>query len=336
MDNGEKQLITVIIPCRNEARYIARCLDSIIQNEYPKDKLELFVVDGMSTDETQAIIEKYVNTYSFITLLKNHYGIVPFAMNIGISHAAGSYIVRLDAHCVYPVDYLSKLIWWAEKLDAENVGGVWITDVLTKNNKTQTIVNVLTCRFGVGNAYFRLGIDQPTLVDTVPFGCYKRAVFQQIGLYDERLKRNQDIELNKRLTKAGGKIFLIPEIRCVYYARETYNELLYNNFQNGLWNILTAYYTKTFFSLSFRHYVPFFFVVYLLCLAFLLLNTVLWLIPLVVYVGLNLFFTLRIAVRERNLMLIPYLVYTFLVLHLSYGCGSLFGFGKIFLFYVKK
>ena len=220
--------ISIIIPCRNEEKYIGGCLDSVVSNDYPKDFLEVFVVDGKSTDRTGEIVEGYSKKYEFIHLLVNENKTVPYAMNQGIKESTGDFIIRLDAHGVFPNNYFSKLIYWSKKLDADNVGALWITDVKNKNPKSCSIKKVLSNKFGVGDSLFRIGVDKVTEVDTVPFGCYRKEVFEKVGLYDVRLERDQDIELNKRLKKSGGKIFLLPELSSIYYARETFSGIAKN------------------------------------------------------------------------------------------------------------
>src|SRR5712691_5993977 len=117
---------SVIVPCRNERKYIARCLDSIIANSYPKDRLEVLVVDGQSEDGTRDIIAKYTRQYHFIRLLVNAKRLIPSAMNRGVSEATGDVIMKMDAHSTYPADYIEKSITYLQNYDADNVGGVCI------------------------------------------------------------------------------------------------------------------------------------------------------------------------------------------------------------------
>ncbi len=317
MENLPK--ISIIVPILNEEKYIEKCLDSIVDSDYDKRKIEVFLVDGGSEDKTIDIIKEYQKKYPFFQLLQNPHKTVPYAMNIGIQSAKGEYIIRLDAHSSYPKDYFSKLIQWHKKIDADNVGGIWKTEVLIKTKMSNAIKNVLSDKFGVGGAKFRVGSDEVCEVDTVPFGCYKKEVFDNVGQYDERLTRNQDIELNKRVTQAGGKIYLVPDIACTYYARETYKELAKNNFQNGKWNMLTAYYTKNFRSLSIRHYIPMLFVLSMVlplfcCYKFsiaiftLYLSVIIW----------------RSFVIKKGTSLLHQAV-AFIVLHFSYGIGEIIG-----------
>ncbi len=320
--------ISVIIPIYNEEKYISKCLDSIIESNYDKNKMEVLLVDGGSVDKTVDIIKKYQKKYPFFRLFYNPKKIVPVAMNIGIKEATGEYIIRLDAHSSYPKDYFSKLIYWHKKLDADNVGGVVITEVKNKTLTSNAIKNVLSDKLGVGSA-FRSGVDEIKEVDTVPFGCYKKEVFDKIGLYDERLVRNQDIELNKRLKKNGGKIYLIPEIKCTYFARETFKDLAKNNFNNGLWNILTAYYTNSLNSLSLRHFIPLLFILSLLFSLLLGFFNKYFFYLFLIILGLYLsIISIRSFQIKKETTFFHQLI-AFLVLHFSYGIGSLVGIFKI-------
>jgi GT2 family glycosyltransferase len=185
-------------------------------------------------------------------------------MNLGIEASHGDIIVRLDAHAVYPANYISVLASKLSELSADNVGAPCRTDVLNKTSKTLAIREVLSNKIGVGNSTFRIGINRTREVDTVPFGCWKREVFDRFGYFNERLIRNQDIELNKRIIMGGGKIYLVPDTYCTYFARETFKEIVKNNYANGKWNILTVYYTKNIRSLSLRHFVPILFLLSLI------------------------------------------------------------------------
>ena len=318
--------ISIIIPCLNEEKYIKNCLSSIIDSEYNKNDLEVLVVDGMSSDKTLEIVQEFSRKYTFIKLLDNVKKIAPVAMNIGIKEAQGEYIIRLDAHAFYPKDYFDKLISWHQKLDADNIGAVIITDVKHENLKSNAIKRALSSKFGVGNSEFRTGVAEIKEVDTVPFGCYRKEVFQKYGYYDERLVRNQDIELNKRIINGGGKIYLVPDVQCTYYARENFTALAKNNYANGKWNILTAYYTKTFNSLSIRHFVPLIFILSIVLPSLLIPLSEKFLyaaiVPLLSYSTLVIIASIKLRNSSNNII---YLMVSFFTLHFSYGIGSLVG-----------
>ncbi|MBO7446690.1 MAG: glycosyltransferase family 2 protein [Bacteroidales bacterium] len=320
-------MLSVICPIYNEEKYIAACIESIMAQDYPKEDLEVLLVDGMSSDRTREIIRDHMSRYPNLRLLDNPDRTAPWAMNRGIAEARGEIIMRLDAHASYPTNYFSTLVRRLHELGADNVGAVCQTDVLHKTPKALAIREVLSNRFGVGNALFRTGIKEVQEVDTVPFGCWKREVFDKYGMYDTRLTRNQDIELNKRIIRGGGHIYLIPDTYCTYYARETFDKLFRNNYSNGKWNILTVYYTKEMNALSPRHFIP------LLFLLSLLLPLIagffwhpLWLIgaaSLLAYLTLISIVSIRLS-RTKGLSFIR-LVESFFILHLSYGLGSLAG-----------
>ena len=171
------------------------------------------------------------------------------------------------------------------------------------------------------------GDDEEQEVDTVPFGCWRREVFEKYGLYDVRLVRNQDIELNKRIKRGGGKIYILPDTYCTYLARETWKALAKNNYGNGKWNILTVWYTKMFSSLSIRHFIPLLFVLSLIAPTLLAL---LWWPFILVSAASLLAYLCLVSIISFNLarrkgLNFFYLVVTFFVLHLSYGWGSLVG-----------
>lgn len=324
-------MLSVICPIYNEEKYIAQFLDSLLTQDYPNEELEILLVDGMSKDRTREIVAEYIAKYPFIRLIENPDKIVPYAMNRGIDAAKGDIIMRLDAHASYQPDYFSVLVNGLKRLHADNVGTVCKTDVLNKTPKTLAIREVLGNKFGVGNSTFRTGIDHEQEVETVPFGCWTKEVFEKYGKYDVRLVRNQDIELNKRIIRGGGKIYILPDTYCTYLARETWEALAKNNYGNGKWNILTVYYTKMFSSLSLRHFIP---LLFLLSLIVPLLLAFIWwpfalvsLASLLAYTGLLSAVSLKLAI-QKNLNFF-YLLITFFVLHLSYGWGSLMGILKL-------
>ena len=331
MRDCRKMKLSVICPIYNEEKYIAQCIESILQQDYPKDDLEIIFVDGMSCDKTRSIVLEYSIKYPFIRLIDNPYKIVPYAMNLGIENSVGDIIIRLDAHASYAPNYFSALVDNIEKLDAENVGTVLRTDVLNKTPKSLAIKEILSNKFGVGNSIFRIGVDRVMLVDTVPFGCWPRRVFEKYGLYDVRLVRNQDIELNKRIIRGGGKIYIIPDSYCTYYARENYQALAKNNYANGKWNILTVFYTRQFNSLSVRHFIPLVFLLsiilpFIACLFYLpaILVSLLSLILYFLLIG-----SICIKLSNRKKLNFFYLIIAFITLHLSYGYGSLVGICKL-------
>ncbi|HFU74709.1 MAG TPA: glycosyltransferase family 2 protein [Arcobacter sp.] len=319
-------VISIVIPTYNEERYVAACLDSILASTYNPKMMEVFVVDGMSQDKTQEIVEAYHKEYDFINMVQNVARDTPKGMNLGIQKSRGEFVFILSAHASYSSDYFEKLVTSIEELQADCVGGMLLTDVKNQTRKSLSIKEILMHKFGVGNALFRTGCNEIREVDTVAFGCYRKSAFDKYGLFDEKLIRNQDIELNKRIINAGGKIYLIPNVESTYYARENFSALAKNQYQNGFWNILTAYHTKTLNSLSFRHFVPLLFVFSLLLplLFTLVFSELIWITLFSLFSYLSLVIIIAIKLKKNSNSFL-YLIISFLTLHFSYGLGSLMG-----------
>lgn len=318
--------VSVIIPCRNEEGFIGRCINSILKQDYPMKDIEILVVDGRSDDKTREIVSEIAGKYPFIKLLDNEKKIVPTALNTGIKNARGEIIIRMDAHSIYAHDYISKSVKYLKEYDCDNVGGIWITKPGSDTVIARSIALALSHPFGVGNAYYRIGSPEPRFVDTVPFGCYKREVFQKIGLFDEDLVRNQDDEFNMRLIKSGGKILLVPEIVSHYYARETLSKLWKMYYQYGHFKPLVA--QKVGAVLTVRQVVPALFAGSLLMTLLLavLFKPFIWLFVfiLALYAIVNLPISFLIAVKEQIKYFIT-LPITFATIHLGYGFGYLKG-----------
>jgi len=237
---SERPLVSVIVPCRDEERYIARCLDSILANDYPSARLEVLVVDGRSEDGTRDILARYAARHDTIRVLDNPRRITPTAMNIGIRAAQGEVIMRLDAHAVFPPTYIAQLVSALLVTGADGVGGAIVTLPADGTPTARAIALALSHPLGVGNSYFRIGAAAPRWVDHVPFGCYRREVFERIGLFDEELVRSQDGEFSFRLRKHGGRILLLPSAVAQYYARNSLPQLRRMFYQYGYFKALTA------------------------------------------------------------------------------------------------
>lgn len=323
--------VSVIIPCYNEKSFIKQNVDALVSQTYAKENLEVFFVDGGSTDGTKEILAEITGKLPWIKVLDNPNKTVPYALNMGINASSGELIIRMDVHTHFPPEYIEKLADWMEYLDIDNVGGICYTDVLQKNKISEAIRIVMSDRFGVGNSTFRVGANKLSEVDTVPFGCYKREVFQKIGLFDVRLERNQDIEFNKRLKRAGGKIYLLPDVHCTYYARDTFRGLFTNRFMTGKWIIKTSIYTKSVRNLSLRHFIPLFFVLSLVLPLFMFFVSPFAYVPTVMILSLYLLVLGRRSLQVKKVRTDAFHVFMgFAVLHFSYGLGSLFG---LFNFY---
>lgn len=326
--------ISIIIPCRNEGNYISRCLDSVLAQDYPGDKVEILVADGMSTDDTKKILLDYVKHHPSVRYFENPKKIVTMGLNILIKQAKGELIARIDAHTDFPKDYVSKCVKYIQEYNVDNVGGIIVTLPGNDTLRAKTIALAMSSTFGVGNSYFRTGVKEPRLVDTVPFGCYRREVFDKIGLFDEDMIRNQDAEFNLRLIKNGGKILLAPDIVSRYYARNTFRKMITMYAQYGYFRALTA--AKLGKIMGIRQTIPALFVCSLLALILgsVFFRHLIWFlfIEIAVYLAANLFFSLKISLK-KGLSLLPFLVWTFILIHFTFGYNYLRG---IFDFWILK
>jgi len=178
--NGLNPSISVIIPCYNEEKYISKLLDNLLQQDYPKDKTEIIFADGLSTDRTKDIILSYQKENSFIKLIDNPHRTVPHALNAAIKASGGEIIIRMDAHALYPNNYLSELLRKKTEHRAENVGGICITQPVNGTLIARSIALAVSHPLGVGNSSFRIGASEEKEVDTVPFGCFSRDLFNRV------------------------------------------------------------------------------------------------------------------------------------------------------------
>ena len=322
-------MLSVIVPIYQEEKYISKCIDSMLSQDYPKDNLEIILVDGMSKDRTREIVATYTAKYPFIRMIDNPERIAPCAMNRGIKEAKGDVIMRLDAHVYYPKNYFSLLV---EKLNelpgAENVGALCNTLPVNDSITAQSIAAVLSSSFGMGNSHFRVGADKEMEVDTVPFGCFHRSIFDKVGLYDEELVRNQDDELNARIIKAGGKIYLIPQLVCEYYARDTAKKVYKMFYQYGVFKPLVN--KKLGSPATVRQFFPLFFVLGLLVgpVVCLFLPVLWW----VYFAVIMLWFILSTSFSlkdSKNLKRILTQNWIYFVVHFGYGWGYIVGIYKI-------
>jgi glycosyltransferase involved in cell wall biosynthesis len=326
--------VTVIIPCREEERHIGRTLAAVLANDYPRERLEVLVVDGMSADGTRKVIEEFTRAHGFIRLLDNPKKITAAALNLGISQARGEVILRVDSHSAIPPNYISTLVDWQRRTGADNVGGVCINLPGSETAMARAIALAQSHPFGIGDAYFRLGTRIPRWVDTVPFGCFRREVFARVGLFDEDHVRTEDDEFNLRLKKHGGHLLLVPDLKVHYYTRETLSKIGRMYYQYGYFKALVA--RKLGAVLKLRHLVPSLFLICLLALGLMGLarsgRAPLGLGVLGVYVFVNLLCAAQAAWQAgAGWTVAASLTLVFPTLHFSYGFGFLRGVWDFFI-----
>lgn len=319
----EKPLVSIIIPCRNEEGFISGCLDSVVSQDYPRDRLDVLVVDGMSEDGTREKVLAAARKEPRVVLLDNPRGTAPAALNVGIRKARGKVIVRIDAHALYAPDYVSRCVEVLERTGADNVGGAM--RVLTTTPFERAVALATGSAFGVGGARFHFE-GHEGYVDTVYLGAYRKEVFAAVGAFDEAFVRNQDDEFNLRLTRAGGRIYMSRDIKSWYFPRSSPRRLWRQYFQYGYYKALVI--KKHRVPASARHIVPGAFVSALIGLPVAgafepALLGALWAM-LAAYAFFASIFTARLCADKgwRMCLLVPAV---FLTLHVGYGLGFLKG-----------
>ncbi len=320
-------LVSLVMPCRNEAGHVEHAvLDALAQERRGFD-LEVIVAVGTSEDGTHAIVERLALAHPEVRVVENPAGVVPHGLNAAIRASRGKFIVRMDAHSRYPPDYAATLVEALDRLQAENVGGVWETLPANGSNEAWAIAQVLSSGLGVGNALFRVGTEHEREVDTVPYGCFRRALFDRIGWFDEELVRNQDDEFNGRIIRAGGKIVLLPQVRIRYFARDRIAKLWRMYREYGLFKPLVNIKLGT--PATLRQFVPPLFVAALAGLPLLALRhaffLLVWLALAGVYLALVMLVSQYIAMRGRRMAAWGWMVMAFCSVHLAYGIGYLQG-----------
>jgi glycosyltransferase involved in cell wall biosynthesis len=211
--------VSILIPCYQERNFIRLCLESVLAFELPESTgIEILVLDGMSDDGTREIVQEFSSRDDRIRLVDNPRRTQSAALNLGIPMSRGEYIMRLDAHSMYPPDYLALTLETALRTGADNTGGVVATLRRGEGYQSALVQALTTHKFGVGDSGFRTDAPEGP-ADTVPYGFFKREVFAKVGLFDERLLRAQDYEMNRRITHSGGTIWMNPEIQVQYFQQ---------------------------------------------------------------------------------------------------------------------
>jgi len=325
------ETISIIIPARNEGKFIGACLDSLIAQRFPREKMQILVVDGASTDDTKSIALSYAAKHPFVKVLDNPDKFTPYSMNIGVKNATGDAVTIAGAHSTYQPDYIEKSIRYLNEYDADNVGGILKTEPAVQTRAARAIVMVLSSFFGVGNALFRTGVSTPTWADTVFGGCFRRELYETIGLYNEKLTRSQDMEFNMRLKKAGGKILLAPDIVSVYHPKTTIAAFFEHNFRDGIWAVLPMRYGAPLFKI--RHLLPGLFVLGLVTSLVASFFLPFFIYPFFAGIGIWLavaiVFSLSSAAKEKDILLAPFVFGALGARHFGYGAGSLVGLMRL-------
>lgn len=317
-------LVSIVLPIRNEARFIERSLNSVLEQTYPADRLEVIVADGMSTDGTREIVQRFQSEYSNVRLIDNPGRIVPTGLNAALAQSRGQIIVRVDGHAEIEKEYTERCVEHLQRDGVDGVGGP--LETIGENGLSKVIAVAMSSPFGVGNSAFRTLKNRTMLVDTVAFPAYTRSAITRAGPYDEELVRDQDDDYNYRLRKLGFRLLLAADVRARYYSRSSFRSLWRQYFQYGYFKVRVM--QKQPRQMRPRQFVPAVFVLALIisCLLVPFSSLGWWGFCLVTgaYLLANILASIITARKERCSMplLLPV---AFATLHLSYGLGFLAG-----------
>ena len=323
--------VSVVVPCYNEQETIGLLLKAIGEQDYPLDKLEVVIADGLSTDRTRDVITEHSNQYPQLNvqIVDNPKRIIPAGVNTAIMASEGEVIIRLDAHSMPYPDYVSRCVYDLQEKLGDNVGGQWEIKPGGDTWQAVSIAEAARHPLAVGDARYRVG-GKAQAVDTVPFGAYYRTLIDRVGLLDESLETNEDYEFNARIRKAGGTVWFDPSIRSVYFSRGDLTSLARQYWRYGYWKMrMLRRHPKTF---RWRQLAGVF-VLSLLVLALLglLIKLAWWLLLLeigiytIILIGTG----VQLAMKKKNASLALGGPLAIATMHFSWGTGFLWGLVNI-------
>lgn len=322
--------VSVIVPCYNEQTTICQLLDAIYHQTYPKNEVEVVIADGLSTDQTRAVITEYQAQHPDleIRVIDNNLRAIPSGLNRAIEAARGTYIVRMDAHSIPNRDYIQSCINGLDQGLGDNIGGIWKIQPGASTWIARAIAIAASHPLGAGDATYRIG-GTAQEVDTVPFGAFQRKLVDKIGMFDETLLTNEDYEFNARVRESGGRVWLDPTISSIYYARPTLRELAKQYWRYGYWKAqMLRKHPKT---LRWRQLLPPLFVGGILILGILspVWNLTGWLLVCIVLLYSVVIFSIGILMSSKHSspLLAIGIPLALATIHFSWGTSFLWGLG---------
>lgn len=321
---SDTPFVSILMPVRNEAAFIRRSVGAVLAQDYPRDRLEVIIADGLSNDGTRDVVARLRQQNPNLSLIDNPGKIVSTGLNAALRVAKGEIIIRVDGHSEIAPDYVRRCVSHLTNDKIDCVGGP--LETVGETYRARAIAAAMSSTFGVGGSAFRVGAGRAMFVDTVAFPGCRRATIQRAGPFDEELVRNQDDEYNYRVRKLGGRILLSPDIQARYYSRAGFGKLWKQYFQYGYWKVRVL--QKHSRQTSARQFVPPLFVMTLLLL-FLsapFFRACRWLLvaTVIAYAVPGLGATIA-AARKSEWRLFPLLPLAFAIIHLAYGAGFLVG-----------
>lgn len=232
--------LAIVMPCRNEARYIDDSVSRVLAFDYPPDRVTVIVADGQSEDGTTAILHRLAASDPRLSILENPARMPAHGLNLAIARSDADIVLRVDAHTAYPPAYARLCVAAMQETGADNVGGPVAAAPGADTAMARAISVAMSHGFGVGNAGFRTGVSGRVWTDTVPFGCWRRTTLDELGAFATDIPYGEDDEFNARLRKAGGRILLDPAISSTYFTRPTLRTLALQMYRYGRYKPATA------------------------------------------------------------------------------------------------
>jgi len=323
--------VSIIIPCYNEEKTIHLLLESLLEQTYPVEEMEVIISDGNSQDKTREVIRLFQADHPqlIIKMVENPRRNIPSALNTAIKNASGEFIVRLDAHSVPDKNYIQFCLKDLQSGKGDNVGGVWDIRPSNASLMAKCISIGAQHRLGVGDARYRYTTEAGE-VDTVPFGSFYRSLFERVGAFDETLLTNEDYELNVRIRKSGGRIWLNPAIRAVYFSRPDLHALAVQYWRYGLWKWRMLRLNPG--TLRWRQALP---PVFVLSLSILFIGAlfnpffrILFATEILFYLISLILGTLPESFRNHDLRIGPGVCAAIMTMHIAWGAGFLWSMVK--------
>jgi glycosyltransferase involved in cell wall biosynthesis len=323
---SDQPTVSIIIPCYNEQATIRKLLEALRLQTYSLAKIEVVIADGISTDNTLAVISAFQKDHTDLSVrvVENKARTIPSGVNQAIRESRGEIIIRLDAHSMPIPEYVERCVAAHLAGKGDNVGGVWEIRPGADTWMAESIAFAAAHPLGVGDAMYRLNA-KPGAVDTVPFGSFRRSLIERIGAFDETLLANEDYEFNTRVRESGGVVWLDPSIRCVYFSRSTIWKLAEQYWRYGFWKFkMLKRYPHT---LRWRQALPPVFVLILAALIVLSLGLtfaqVLLVLQLSFYFFVLGFAGLLLAIKNKKGFLLWGLPLAIATMHIVWGAGFL-------------
>ncbi|HEX8707361.1 MAG TPA: glycosyltransferase family 2 protein [Pyrinomonadaceae bacterium] len=325
---GYAPSVSVVIPCYNEERFIGKVLENLAA-QYSSQRYEIIVVDGQSTDRTREVISDFTVRHPElrVRLVDNPARYIPVGLNLGIREAHNEIIVRMDAHSVPSENYVRRCVEVLGDGEAAVVGMPWRIRAGAQTLAARAIALAVSHPFGIGDAKYRLTNSPSQVVDTVPFGAFRKRLWEELGGFNEELLANEDYDFHYRVRLGGGRILLDTAGHSVYFARPDFRALATQYSRYGRWKAQMIKLHPE--SIRLRQLVAPGFVVSLVLLATLgvwwKLSLVALAALLVVYGSLACVCALRLARKAGDVRLIPAICLAFLIIHLAWGSSFLLG-----------